>query len=84
MDSDTEVNHISLEFCRRNKIVTKGEGSTAVMANGFTENLRTTKYPLTINIEGYTEKLRLVANTQTYGLILRKNWCNEQKAILEC
>ena len=73
IDSGAEINHISLGFCQRHKIATRSETATAVMANGSIINLRTTKLPLTISIGGYTEKMRLVANTQTYDLILGKN-----------
>ena len=29
-------------------------------------------------------KIRLVANTQTYDLILGRWWCHERKAMLDC
>ena len=73
IDSGAEVNHISLEFCRRNKIGTKEENTAAIMANGYYETLRTTVTPPIANIEGYTEEMRQLANTQTYDLVLRKN-----------
>ena len=56
IDSGEEVNYISLEFCRRNKIITKEESATAITANGNFETLRTTVTLLTVNIEEYTEK----------------------------
>ena len=70
IDSGVEVNHISLGFCQRNKIITKSETATETVANGSIETLGTTKLPLTVNLGSYTEKMRLVANTQTYDLIL--------------
>lgn len=84
IDSGAEINHISLGFCQRHKIATRNETATAVMANGSTIKLRTTKLPLTISIGGCTEKMRLVANAQTYDLILGKKWCYEHRAILDC
>ena len=72
IDSGAEINHISLGFCQSHKIATRSETATAVMANGSIIKLRTAKLPLTINIGGYTEKMRLVANARTYDLIWEK------------
>ena len=54
------------------------------MANCSIETLRTTKLPLIVNLGSYTEKMRFVANTQTYDPILVKKWCYEHKAIFDC
>ena len=73
MDYWAEVSHLSLGFGQHNKIITKSETATAEMANGSIETLRTTKIPLTVNIESYTIKMHFVASTQTYDLILGYN-----------
>ena len=42
------------------------------MANGTKESMSSTLHPVTVLVGGYTEKMRLEANTQTYDMILRK------------
>ena len=69
IDSGAKDNHISLGFCQSNGIITGSETATAAMANGYIETLRATKLTLTVNLGGYAEKMRVVANTQTYDLI---------------
>ena len=54
------------------------------MANGLTVRLRAAKYPLYVSTGGYTEKMRIVANTQTYDLILGMKWCYGHRDILDC
>ena len=73
IDPGAELNHISIDYCKRHKISTKQELVTASMANGTEENMNYTLHPVTISVGGYTEKMRLAANKQTYDLILGKS-----------
>ena len=54
------------------------------MADVSIIKLRTTKLPFTINIGGYTEKMRLVANIQTYDVVFGEKLCYKHRAILDC
>ena len=54
------------------------------MANNTQQKMKSTVYPVTISMAGYSQKMRLAANPLNYDLILGKKWTTNHKAVVNC
>lgn len=83
IDSGAVLNHISLEFCLKNKIPIKKEKHVALMANKVEQKVGSTEYAVVISFGPYSEKIRFVVSPLSYDVILGKKWGTNHKAKLD-
>ena len=83
IDSGAVLNHISLEFCLKNKIPIKKEKYVALMANKVEQKVGSTEHAVVVSFGPCSEKIRLVVSPLSYDVILGKKWGTNHKAKLD-
>ena len=82
-DNGCEDIVISEDFAKKNKLQLKSSKYKASMANGSSQNLKETVYPISVSISQYHENLQcMVSPLQSYDLILGKIWLSQYDPVI--
>ena len=85
IDPGAEINFISSSFCEHHEIKTQESKEFAEMANGIDQPLQELPYPVSVQVNEYTEALCFaVSPLQRYDAIIGKEWCSSHSAIIDC